>query len=294
MARQIQNPYPGINAHFNSNLQNNGTWPEFHTIHIGDIAKTLKSVLVPLGYTVGVEQSLQIWRGDEIGADSSPKRADVAIFDTQPQPRSSEGVASSTALSASAQAIPILELIDFAPDDHFVPALVISKRGSETPLVWMELVSPSNKPPQSGFFAYDDKRKEVLQAGLVFVEIDYIHQKAPTFRTLHDYTRPSNNGGERGDSYPYRIVVIDPRPEIAAGDGYLYEFGVDDAIPTVTIPLNAGEKVAFDFGLPYTKTFEEGLYGLELDYSLPPTAFERYHEHDRGLILKRMAEFTRP
>lgn len=287
MARQRQNPYPGINAHFNSNLQNNGTWPEFHTIHVGDIAKTLKSVLLPLGYTVGVEQSLQIWRGDE---SSASKCADVAIFDTQP--RLSRGTASTG--SAAALTVPILELIDIDPDDHFVPALVISKRADDEPVVWMELVSPSNKPPQSGFFAYDDKRKDVLQSGLVFVEIDYIHQQPPTFRSLHDYTRITTNGSEEGRlGYPYRIVVIDPRPELAQGDGYLYEFGVVDAIPTITIPLNDGEKVDFDFGLAYTKTFEEGLYGLELDYSLPPTAFETYHERDRGLILTLMADLSR-
>lgn len=291
MARQIPNPYPGINAHFNSNLQNNGTWPEFHTIHIGDIAKTLKSVLLPLGYTVGVEQSLQIWRGDE---SSSPRRPDVTIFDTQPR----ISRPASTSSAASMLTMPILELIDLDSDDQFVPALVISKRVDDEPIVWIELVSPSNKPPQSGFIAYDQKRKEALLSGLVFVEIDYLHQQPPTFRSLHDYTQMTANSGDgngdiRGHGYPYRIVVIDPRPEIAVGDGHLYEFGVDETIPTVTIPLTGGEKVDFDFGLAYTKTFEEGLYGLELDYSLSPTAFESYHKRDRGLILTRMAELMR-
>ncbi|MEZ4735871.1 MAG: hypothetical protein R3E79_52950 [Caldilineaceae bacterium] len=66
-------------------------------------------------------------------------------------------------------------------------------------------------------------------------------------------------------------------------------FDVDEPIPTLTIPLTAGDALSFDFGVPYRKTFDEALFGLELvDYGQLPVNFNRYSKTDQTRIAARM------
>jgi hypothetical protein len=93
----------------------------------------------------------------------------------------------------------------------------------------------------------------------------------------------------KADAHPYRIAVIDPRPNFDEGKAYIAEFDVDQPIPTVTIPLNGDDLVAFPFDQPYQKTYTETLYGLELvDYSQLPQHFDRYSPADQARIANRM------
>jgi hypothetical protein len=99
---------------------------------------------------------------------------------------------------------------------------------------------------------------------------------------LADYS-----AGEGG--HPYRIVILDPRPDLKEGWGMPYEFDVDEPLPLVTIPLNAGDQLEFDFGAVYQKVFLESFYGDEVDYSQLPMAFEHYSAADQGRIVHRLA-----
>jgi hypothetical protein len=90
-------------------------------------------------------------------------------------------------------------------------------------------------------------------------------------------------------AHPYRLIVLDPRPSLQAGQAYIQEFDVDAPIPSMIIPLNAGDALPFDFGVPYRKTLEEELYGLELvDYQELPARFNRYRTVDQTRIAVRM------
>lgn len=67
------------------------------------------------------------------------------------------------------------------------------------------------------------------------------------------------------------------------------EFDVDQAIPTLTIPLNGDDALAFNLDQPYQKTYTETLYGLELvDYRHLPHHFDRYSPADQARIANRM------
>jgi hypothetical protein len=147
---------------------------------------------------------------------------------------------------------------------------------------WIELLSPSNKGASSDAYAYLAKRRLLLEEGVVFVEIDYLHAMPPTFARLPDYTR-----GDSG-AHPYRIVVVDPRPDYYDARAYLHEFDVDAPLPTVEIPLNAGDRVSVDFGALYTISFDRLGYGQGLDYAQLPLEFERYSPADQARIARRM------
>ncbi len=285
--RSVKNQYLGINAHLHSYWQAEGGWNSFHTAYIGDLSKTLRARLLPMGYTAEIEPSLQIRRLDyPVGEPES----DVTIYDLDPirplqpvaalQPRSEVLV------------LPILELLQESPlsEKQFqaiaVYQLVAGKRGQ--PVAWIELLSPSNKGGSKDADTYRDKRLKLLQSGIVFVEIDYLHESPPTLQKVAEY-RPRKGEPSSPGSYPYHIAVINPRPRFVEGLGYVVGFDVDAPIPPADIPLNADDVLTFDFGIPYAKTFEEMLYGVEfVDYSQLPNRFDRYSADDQARITARM------
>jgi hypothetical protein len=155
------------------------------------------------------------------------------------------------------------------------------------PVAWIELVSPSNKPGSSDFAAYEEKRRLLLRGGVVFVEMDYLHESPPTFEGIAIYSRRRGQPPQPG-SHPYRITVIDPRPDVWQGQGRSRQFDVDEPIPPITIPLNGDDVLKFDFNPPYQKTFAEMLYGDEVDYRQLPANFEAYSPDDQARIVNRM------
>lgn len=287
--RSIKNQYIGINAHLHSLWQAEGGWDEFHAAHIIYLANALKIPLIPMGYTAGVQQSLQIRRAN--APDGRPE-ADVLIYDTDPQ-RSYEPLPPSRS-GYGLLVMPIAELLEAkeqgSKDYHaiglyqFAPA----KRDRGEPIVWIELLLPSNKPGGQNAAYYREKVLKLLRNGIVLIEIDYLHESAPTFPGIPN-SRPVENGEALPqDAHPYRIVVIDPRPTLMKGIARLYQFGVDETLPVVDIPLQGGDVLAFDFGEPYVRTLEESMFGLDVDYSQLPLNFQWYQKDDQERIAARM------
>jgi hypothetical protein len=274
--RSRKNQYLGINAHLHSFWQAEHKWNRFHNAHITDLVKLLKAQLLPMGYTAEIEESLQIRRiGDDLPRRPRP---DIIVRDLD-----SARTVQPTVIP-DVQVLELDDLMEAEPDvEHPYYAVVIYEQPEEA-VAWIELLSPTNKGDHKDAYTYLAKRQLALESGKVFVEIDYLHETTPTFDRLPDYSR-----GE-GGAYPYRIVVIDPRPEYREARVYLKEFLVDSSIPAMTIPLNGGDQLDFDFGAAYQKTFEEMLYGLEdvVDYRQLPLNFDLYSPADQSRILARM------
>ncbi len=171
--------------------------------------------------------------------------------------------------------------IDYEHPYSAIEIRPLSESNVEAALIgWIELLSPSNKGG-SDAQAYNAKRAQFLDSGLVFVEIDYLHETPPFWNVSNDTHNEPN-------TYPYQISVLDPRPTLNIGKAYRYPFAVDAPIPKVEIPLNKDDTLTIDFGLPYRKTFEEGMYGYNLDYARLPINFDRYSEADQTRIAARM------
>lgn len=287
--RAIKNQYTGINAHLHSLWQADGGWDEFHAAHVIYLANALKIPLLPMGYTAGVQQSLQIRRAD---TPHGRPEADVLIYDTDPQ-RSYEPLPPSKS-GYGLLVMPIAELLEAkeqgSKDYHAIGLYQFApgKRNRGEPIVWIELLLPSNKPGGQNAAYYREKVLKLLRSGIVLIEIDYLHESAPTFPSIPNY-RPVENGyALPQNAHPYRIVVIDPRPTLMKGIARLYQFDVDETLPVVDIPLQGGDVLAFDFGEPYTRTLEESMFGLDVDYSQLPLHFQRYRKDDQERIAARM------
>jgi hypothetical protein len=139
------------------------------------------------------------------------------------------------------------------------------------------LLSPSNKRRGQESDAYLNKRDALLSQGLVYVEIDYLHQTPPTYQ-LED--TPSQA--------PYRILVFDPRPNAEQGFVSINEFWVDEPLSAVNIPLSGKDFVAFDFYVPYDLHFRRLRLGAGVDYAQLPLHFDRYSPADQARIVNKM------
>lgn len=131
---------------------------------------------------------------------------------------------------------------------------------------------------------YIVKRHETLQSGLRLVEIDYFHETRPLLKLLPSY--PDREPG----AYPYIILVSDPRPTLERGKTLYYDFGVDDSMPIVSVPLAGGDNFLLNFGEVYNRTFSASrLFQSNVDYARDPVQFDRYTEADRERIRQRIS-----
>ncbi len=280
----IKNQYHGINAHLHSRWQAKGGWGSFHTAHITHLMSLMKAQLRPMGYTADLEQSVQIRRFDE--PEGEPI-SDISIYDLEPVRSTNTYTAPVASPQQLLLDIPIAFQFDRLSSKKYSAIAIYPTDDRGRPVAWVELLSPSNKPGGRDAGEYIDKSGKLVQAGIVLVEIDYLHESAPTLKGIPIYRARKGKPGQPG-AHPYHIAVSDPRPEVEKGKTYVTEFDVDDPIPAVNIPLNAGDVLKFDFGKAYTKTFEEAFYGDEVDYSQLPDHFDRYSEHDQIRIICRM------
>lgn len=286
--RSFKNQYLGINAHLHSYWQNGGDWTEFHASYIIDLSRTLKLQLFPLGYSAGIEKSLQIRRLDE--PDSKPE-SDLTIYD--PDPVRPFLVTEPQTSGKYDLVLDLPEVLEEEEESAEFRAIAIyeaqpsGERGQ--PVAWIEVLSPSNKPGGRYGRDYRIKRQKLLDSAIVFVEIDYLHESPPTFGRIPSYRSPKRGKYLTPNAHPYRILVIEPRPMITEGKLYAYHFDVDQTIPSVTIPLNGADKIEFAFGASYHRTLQEELFCFEfVDYRQLPLNFDRYSKLDQTRIAARM------
>jgi uncharacterized protein DUF4058 len=286
--RAIKNQYRGINAHLHSHFQAEGGWDGFHTNHITDLMRIMRNQLLPMGYIAEIEHSLQI---RYMGMSAGKPKSDITIYDTDFErsrrtsgspARSQEGLALSDVMNLDE------ELMEYRAIGIYEYVPGINDQGE--PVAWIELLSPSNKPGGQDADAYRSKRLKLLKSGIVFVEMDYLHESGSTFEGIAPYDIGDPEAPRYPDSHPYHIIVVDPRPKYIEGKVFPSHFDVDQAIPTVAIPLNGEDMLPFDFDAAYDKTFSETQYGRQwVDYSQLPANFDRYSRADQVRILTRMA-----
>lgn len=288
--KALKNQYVGINAHLHSYWQGDGDWSEFHTSYIVQLSRTLKTHLLPIGYTAGIEQSLQIRRNDR---QVRRPTSDVTIYAQHPPVLREVAV---TYMGRTEQLTLTLSDVLHAEDDisekpYRALGLYesIEKRQRGQPIAWIEVLSPSNKPGGRDAETYRNKRRTLLERGLVLIEIDYLHESSPTFQGIPDYRTRARRQKAEPSAHAYRIVVVDPRPQLEQGKVQVYQFDVDTPLPTATIPLQGVDSIEFDFGIPYHEAVQMELFTVEfVDYSEFPQHFDRYSQADQQRIANRM------
>jgi hypothetical protein len=272
-----KNQYLGINAHFHSFMQTHHKWNRFHGIYNTYLVASLQDSLEGSGYRAEYEESLQIQRWAE---PSRRPQADILVVDERP-------ANNRTKVPTLLQDAPMLlsELTDEVDETSYSAIGIYDAGGDAVDLVaWLELLSPTNKGNTPDAYKYRSKRQLLLEQGVVFAEIDYLHMTPPTFSHIPNYTK------HQKQSFPYRLAVIDPRHNDYDAMVYLKEFSVDMPIPNLVVPLYAGDSVTVLLDDIYQKTFWEHRYGTRGDivYDQFPSNFESYSPQDRARIATRM------
>jgi hypothetical protein len=282
--RSPKNEYQGVNAHYNSYLQNSSDWETFHGEHITDLRRAISAVLPP-GYIALSERSLQIreYHLDTGEMVTRRPKPDVTIFQSHPGQRPSEG-------SMSAETLTVIDLLDEDEEDLYYSSVVIYEVEADSqgrrPVTRLELLSPTNKVDE-GRQIYLEKRKVALRTGVNLVEIDYLHQTEALTRKLPSYPR------HEPDAVPYYIFVLSPIPSLWQGPAHIYRFGVETAIPVIEVPLTHGDKFELNLSAVYDQTFNSNpAFSLSVDYAELPLHFKTYSPADQERIRQRMKAVT--
>lgn len=148
----------------------------------------------------------------------------------------------------------------------------------------IEILTPAHKSPSPLHKEYLEKRAEIIKSGINLVEIDYLHTQPPLLRILPSYASGDNH------SSPYQIAVTASPNLISEGVVDVYQFGVDDTLPTIQVPIAEGYDIIINFTEIYDKTYSGSrLFKLLTDYAAEPAQFDRYQPQDRQRIRARMA-----
>jgi Protein of unknown function (DUF4058) len=266
--RLSKNPYRGINAHYNSYLQQPyGGWESFHHDYITYLKSAINRSL-PEGYYALAEKSLQIRRDTDKPLSTRP---DIGILKQPHTPPTS---------SISSFATPTLE-VALEPTEEDLYSIVIYRRVRNKFITRIELLSPSNKASGDG---YIEMRNKMVAYGVHMVEIDYLHQSPPLYSALPDYTQHLEK------AYPYSITISNIESSLIS----FYCFHVDEAIPTLVLPLEAKDTFALDFNDPYHIAIEDDrrIY-LDIDYEQVPANFASYAPTDQARIRAVMERISR-
>jgi hypothetical protein len=277
--------YPGIDAHVNSMLQTPGTphqpamWHSFHHDFIAFFTAMLNTRIRP-HYVARSELSLQT-RGRDFGSGVEILRPipDVTVFQRAP------GAAmTATAIAAPRWRARLADILDPIPQPFAV--IIYEQLGQAKPgraVARIELLSPTNKPRGSHYQGYAVKRVTALETGIPLIEIDFLHESPPLIRQLGQY--PDDE-----ESYPYHILVSDPRPDWGSGEAQDYSFRVNEAIALFSLPLAKDDSIVVDLKPVYQQTLVAGSWEDDVDYTQPPERFDTYSADDQAFIRQMMAQ----
>jgi hypothetical protein len=235
----MPSPFPGMDPY----LESRALWRSFHTQLIVEICRQLQPQLVP-SYVARPEERVVL------GPVDQPIVPDVVVRE-----REHTG-AVAVVPRAATQDVTV-------PEEIVVPDLTVPHRyvairdaRSHEVITVIEVLSPWNKSGQ-GREEYREKQRAVLLSDTHLVEIDLLRAGR------HTVAVPEALAG----SADYRVCLHQARRDRFE----LIRFGVREPLPRVRIPLRTpAEAVVLDLGAAVTRVYEDGAYGYEIDYSVPP------------------------
>jgi hypothetical protein len=230
-------------------LENPQLWPDVHHGLIGEIQAVLNPGLRPR-YVARVELRVYISDDDDPGREALVP--DVRVEKTSRR----KGTKNPNAEPALAIAEPLIvpSLFDEEIKEAF---LRVTHLESDTLVAIIEVLSPTNKIRGSrGRTSFMDKRREVLNSEVHWVEIDLLRAGDPS--VTHPPLVPSD----------YRVLVSRAGQRKQAR---YWPIGVRQTLPVIGIPLRGKDPdVPLDLGAVFRTVYDRAAYDLSLDYRKEP------------------------
>ncbi len=225
-------------------LENRALWPDFHNSFIAAIREWVAPLVRPR-YYVALEERTYLFRSFDIEVIGRP---DVAVIEGPgargPSPKE-RTVAESAVLEVD------LPMMDEVSETY----LQVHETATKRVVTVLELLSPANKLHSRGRRKYEKKRERILHSRTHLVEVDLLRDGEPM--PLSKQPAPMD----------YRILVSrsPSRPRAQP-----YAFSVRQAIPSVPLPLLAGDpEPVVDLNSILHDLYERAGFDLRLDYSAP-------------------------
>lgn len=240
-------PFPGMDPY----IEDRKLWPDFHARFVPYCCDALNERL-PDSYIARLEEQCRVVGGTE--EDAIDRRPDVAV-EAWSGPAGWSG-------PATPESTAILE-----PQVATLPTVWTEEREVWVEVRWLpenrlvtviELLSPTNKAPGSGFYEYQAKRREFLRERIHIVEIDLL---------LNGRRLPMKSGLPPGDYYAL-VSRAERRPH-----SDVYAWSVRRTLPTIPIPLLPPDPDAqIDLEAIFQTAYERGKYARVLRYQDELTA----------------------
>jgi len=265
-----ENLFTGVNPLLMSRLQARAEFEGFHHYYLIELANYLNTVL-PNNYQANPEAKLTLLYRHFV-SPIQPRKPDIAI-EREKTPYSMTPTLEETVSDLT------IPLEDNTLEDEDMVVLISQMDDEFMPLVVIEMLSPSNKIAR-GKTDYLQKRKEFLQNNLVLLEIDLLHATPSPIEKMPIY--PYHD-----DATPYYIALSNPNlenPHTA-----VYQFGINQILPKIKIPLSDGDSVLCDFDAVYQSAFFNGRYGNKVNYANAPMELGAYRQSDQMAILSHLA-----
>jgi hypothetical protein len=238
----MRSPFPGMDPYLEA------SWRDVHASLIVYLRNQLQPQL-PDGLRARVEERVFLEWPD---GRTQIRVPDVRVFDDLK--RGTPGARRAVVMD---RATPIL--LNFPPEEIEETYLqVIDTRSGNRVITCIEVLSPTNKVPGSGYASYQAKRDELLRGGASFVEIDLL--RGGPFALYRDPSRIhlETNG-------TYHVCVTRGRNWRVTSELYAIKFW--DRLPVIAVPLReADEDVHVDLQAALDQAYEDGGYETT-DYS---------------------------
>ncbi len=262
-----KNRYQGVNAHLMSYLQNEIAFKGFHNYFVIYLASTLNDSLAE-NYHAATEDTLKILR-TFTDAPPAPK---VLYPDISLRQESPHTLLQPTLSGAAALYVPLPTI-----EENKEPlSVAIYEQNRAKPVAVIEMLSPGNKISADNRREYKEKRYLLTQAGIVLVEVDLLHETPSVIDGVPVYP-------DAVDSTPYSIAITD----IAhSNKTAVYQFGINQPIPTLPIPLLNEETVVCDFDAVYQEAFTRGRFDNYIHDEGDPILMNSYALPDQQKIRK--------
>ena len=219
-------------------------WQEFHVNMVVEIQRQLVPLLLPK-YVARVERRIYTEHSfDEVEVI----QPDVEIVKARTRAsRRSDGATAVADLEPRIYAAPV-------PHERSEPYLKIVDRVAGQLVTLIEFLSPSNKARGSdGYRAYYEKREEVLQSSIHFVEIDLLRGgvRLPTVKPLAAST-----------DYCVFVHRAPRRSQVE-----VYEWPLRHALPVIRVPLlKSDNDVRLDLQQTFVNVYDGAGYEAFVNY----------------------------
>jgi hypothetical protein len=233
-------------------LEHPDLFPDFHDSFIAYLREAIQSQLPP-GYVAGLGRRAWIEVSERfIGPDVQVLR---------PRRFSTESEDSSTvAVAERPRTRPVV--IRVPHDERREPyvEIYVGRRANRRLVTAIEALSLTNKTPgEHGRDLYLQKQREILQGKVHLVEIDLLRAGE------HTTTVPLKRLKRKVSRFDYHVCIhrFDNLEEY-----FVYPVVLSEPLPEIQIPLlPADPPVPLDLQTVFTRTYDAGPYGREIDYA---------------------------